>query len=53
MPVRFIHFFILMFLAGLQAHGQSNYFIEDPKVFSGGLILGLNFSQVDGDTYYG
>lgn len=26
---------------------------EDPKRFNGGLILGLNFSQVDGDSYYG
>jgi hypothetical protein len=32
---------------------QSNFYEEDPKVFSGGLILGANFSQIDGDTYYG
>ncbi len=26
---------------------------DEPKVFSGGLILGANFTQVDGDTYFG
>jgi Outer membrane protein beta-barrel domain len=30
-----------------------HYYEEDPKVFSGGLIAGANFTQVDGDTYYG
>ena len=29
------------------------YYEEMPKVFNGGLILGVNFAQVDGDTYYG
>ena len=35
------------------ARAQSNYYEETPKVFNGGLVLGGNFSQVDGDTYYG
>jgi len=34
-------------------YAQSNYYEETPKRFDGGLILGANFSQVDGDTYYG
>ncbi len=33
--------------------GQSGYYLEEPKVFSGGLIVGANFSQVDGDSFYG
>ena len=32
---------------------QSNYYVAAPKVFSGGLTIGPNFTQVDGDTYYG
>ena len=30
-----------------------NYYEETPRAFDGELILGTNFSQVDGDTYYG
>jgi hypothetical protein len=30
-----------------------SYYEEPLKVFSGGLILGMNFTQVDGDTYFG
>lgn len=26
---------------------------DEPEIFTGGLILGSNFSQVDGDTYFG
>jgi hypothetical protein len=40
-------------LIGVFARGQSSYYEETPKVFSGGLILGANFSQIDGDTFYG
>lgn len=32
---------------------QDNYFLEAPKKFEGGLVAGANFTQVDGDTYYG
>ena len=53
MKLHFIALFILLFSVGLQSSAQSNYFIEDPKVFNGGVILGLNFTQIDGDTYYG
>jgi hypothetical protein len=35
------------------ALAQSGYYLEDPKVFNGGIIAGANFTQVDGDTYYG
>jgi len=30
-----------------------SYYIEDPKLFTGGLILGGNFAQVDGDQIAG
>jgi hypothetical protein len=36
-----------------QAQNPSNYYVEDPRTFYGGLIGGLNFSQVDGDSYAG
>jgi hypothetical protein len=49
---RFI-FFISMLLLSLRGGAQSNYYEEEPKVFDGGLILGINFTQVDGDTYFG
>ncbi len=42
----------VFFLMCTGIHAQ-NYYEETPKVFDGGLILGLNFAQVDGDTYYG
>ncbi len=33
---------------------QDSYYIEEPHMsFSGGLIFGTNFAQVDGDTYWG
>ncbi|MCW3121980.1 MAG: hypothetical protein JWQ38_1472 [Flavipsychrobacter sp.] len=45
---------IVIVLSGyVQARAQSNYYEEIPKVFNGGLILGMNLAQVDGDTYYG
>ena len=34
-------------------HAQGSFYEQDPKVFNGGLIMGLNFTQVDGDTYFG
>jgi hypothetical protein len=53
MQVRTIVCFTVLFFLCPGVRAQSNYFIEEPKVFNGGLILGLNFTQVDGDTYYG
>ena len=35
------------------AQNPSNYYVEEPKLFTGGLILGANFCQVDGDRYAG
>jgi len=37
----------------LPVYAQSNYYEETSKVFSGGLIAGANFTQVDGDNFYG
>jgi hypothetical protein len=45
--------FILAACCSANSFAQSSYYEEDPKVFTGGLILGTNFTQVDGDTYYG
>jgi hypothetical protein len=38
-----------------KASGQnpSNYYVEDPRTFFGGLVAGANFTQVDGDSYAG
>jgi Outer membrane protein beta-barrel domain len=44
---------LLLFILPLRVFCQSNYYEPEPKVFDGGLILGVNFSQVDGDTYFG
>lgn len=35
------------------AQNPSNYYLEDPRTFYAGVILGGNFSQVDGDNYAG
>jgi hypothetical protein len=35
----------------VEAQNPSSYYEEIPRVFYGGLILGGNFSQVDGDNY--
>ena len=37
----------------LKAQNPSSYYVEDPHTFFGGLLLGGNFSQVDGDSYAG
>lgn len=36
-----------------QAQNPNNYYVEEPKLFTGGLIAGANFCQVDGDRYAG
>lgn len=35
------------------AQNPSDYYIEDPRTFYGGLLAGVNFAQVDGDSYAG
>lgn len=35
------------------AQNPSNYYVEEPRTFYAGLLLGGNFSQVDGDNYAG
>lgn len=45
---------ILCMLVGTaQAQNPKNYYVEEPRTFYGGFILGANFSQVDGDSYKG
>jgi hypothetical protein len=38
---------------GAMAQNPSSYYIETPQTFYGGLIVGANFTQVDGDNYAG
>ncbi len=40
-------------IAGKKASAQTSYFIDDYKLFYGGVVLGTNISQVDGDDYRG
>ncbi len=46
-----------LLFTGLLCHAgsraQSNFYEEEPKTFTGGIVVGTNFTQVDGDTYYG
>lgn len=35
------------------AQNPSNFYVEEPRTFYGGLVAGTNFSQVDGDSYAG
>jgi hypothetical protein len=37
----------------VNAQNPSYYYLEDPKLFKGGLVAGANFCQVDGDKYAG
>ena len=46
-------YLVIALILTLPAAAQSNYFMEEPKVFNGGLVLGANFTQVDGDSFYG
>ncbi len=54
----FIFFALLFTFSSAKIHAQDeegtgSYYIEQPRVFYGGLIIGANFSQVDGDNYAG
>ena len=45
-----------LFSANIWAQDQDpemNYYVEVPRVFYGGLLVGTNFSQIDGDYYAG
>lgn len=43
----------LLPVTGSYAQNPKNYYVEEPRTFYGGLILGGNFTQVDGDSYAG
>ena len=45
--------FLCMCCAAAAAQNMYTKDGEDPKRFSGGLVAGVNLSQVDGDSYYG
>lgn len=40
-------------LSNTYAQNPKSYYIEEEKVFTGGLVAGANFTQVDGDNYKG
>jgi hypothetical protein len=44
---------VLLYATGVKAQNPKNYYVEEPRTFFGGLILGANFTQVDGDSYAG
>ncbi len=53
-----INLFLLLLLSVLffevnSCFGQDKYFLETPKTFYGGLLIGTNFTQVDGDDFAG
>ena len=53
-PTRSLFLALLLLFSGTAiAQNPKNYYIEEPKTFVGGLIGGLNFTQVDGDSYKG
>jgi hypothetical protein len=51
MKCRWGIYLLFVLLPMAQVHAQS--YDGEPKVFAGGLILGANFAQVDGDNFYG
>ena len=44
---------LMLLLIHSRTEAQGNFYEPAPKVFTGGLVAGLNFTQVDGDTFYG
>lgn len=52
---RILSVIVLLGSTFFQAKSQnpSNYYVEVPKTFSGGLVGGASFSQVDGDKFAG
>ena len=52
---RFAIIITILLLSGIHvSQAQDSYYIEDPHIsFDGGIIFGTNFTQVDGDTYWG
>lgn len=44
---------LLLSVSRVSAQNPSEYYEEVPRTFYGGLLVGANFSQVDGDRYAG
>ncbi|MBL7684396.1 MAG: outer membrane beta-barrel protein [Flavipsychrobacter sp.] len=44
---------IILLLGSWVASAQSNYYVEDPRLFRGMVSAGGNFTQIDGDNYAG
>jgi hypothetical protein len=54
---RFVKWLLLSVIlapaSGNILYAQSNFYEEEYKSFSGGALIGLNLTQVDGDRYFG
>lgn len=44
---------LVLYSSRLSAQNPNNYYEEVPRVFYGGLVFGMNATQVDGDNYAG
>ncbi|MGN6568281.1 MAG: hypothetical protein ACTHJ0_10035, partial [Flavipsychrobacter sp.] len=55
--IRKLALFIVVLLTSVgffnKLEAQSNYYVEEQRVFYGGLVAGANFTQVDGDYFAG
>lgn len=54
-PVLLLTSLVICFFCGFfnPLKAQNTYFSDEYRTFYGGLVLGANFTQVDGDTYEG
>lgn len=53
---KFALFIVIIIVSGgffNRLSAQSNYYVEEQRVFYGGLVAGTNFTQVDGDYFAG
>jgi len=52
--IKWVLFFVVCIPAyDGRVYAQSNFYEEEFKTFSGGVLLGLNLAQIDGDRYFG
>jgi len=49
----YVFLFLVLALIGGGAKAQSHFFKDDPRVFYGGIVAGMNMCQVDGDGFGG
>ncbi len=49
----FIFSLILLFSSQIVTYAQSNYYLQKDRTFYGGVVVGSNFAQIDGDNFAG